>query len=573
MKKIVIILSIFVLVLSTCFADSITNNFPKEFKFVFSFDSSFLKKDFIIGNEFTKFISTVKSCLKDKYTLDFDNDVRRITFFTQNDKTFCYVTGKNNIKQVFSFSDLALKSIDNKFGETPKELSSLIDKDKNFIFINGKHILEFSGDVVATVTGRSSMKKMFTNIPEEAKKNNEAFRLLDGIKSLMCFYEDDSIQVEIKCDDSELSEQLMNYLETFRTLYSNNLQKDIDAYREKVKNSDFADFAIISTALYSHSKAKRLIDSIEINLGEDENIVCLKTKFDIAYIVRSVASIVLSKELGSDKFVKFVEAKEKANKSVCFSGQRNLLKMIKSIYNFYNKETPMTTLDEKKLLDFIEKNNYHPLEMPYYKKAKEIPDCEYYSEGDLTKDGYIVCKIHGSEKKPSTKAKSSVSSSSVSNSSSSNISNNTVTSNTSSKSSSSTSTSTLSQKQKHPESFDTRKYEPVKLPPIKNHPKAFVPEEVDLEPELDTINKTSESTNKPSITNNSQSMKSLYDYAKQLEKIGNKEAAAAVYELIIKSGGAEVIQKAHEDIPIIEAVDELKQIEKVFAHQKGSDGK
>ena len=64
---------------------------------------------------------------------------------------------------------------------------------------------------------------------------------------------------------------------------------------------------------------------------------------------------------------------------------------------------------------------------------------------------------------------------------------------------------------------------------------------------------------------------SLYDYAKRLEEAGNSEAAAAVYELIAKGGGAELIQKAHEDIPIIETVDEIKQIEGIFG--KGGDGK
>ena len=71
---------------------------------------------------------------------------------------------------------------------------------------------------------------------------------------------------------------------------------------------------MISAALYSHSKAKRFIDSVEIDLGEDESIVFLKTKFDIAYIVRSVASIVFSKELGSDKYIEFVTVKDKLAK-------------------------------------------------------------------------------------------------------------------------------------------------------------------------------------------------------------------------------------------------------------------
>ena len=70
-----------------------------------------------------------------------------------------------------------------------------------------------------------------------------------------------------------------------------------------------------------------------------------------------------------------------------------------------------------------------------------------------------------------------------------------------------------------------------------------------------------------------QYMQSLLDYAQQLEKDGNSEAAAAVYELISKGGGAELIQKAHIDNSAIEKIDEVEQIEAIFDNTKGGDGK
>ena len=75
-----------------------------------------------------------------------------------------------------------------------------------------------------------------------------------------------------------------------------------------------------------------------------------------------------------------------------------------------------------------------------------------------------------------------------------------------------------------------------------------------------------------SKTYDAQRMQSLLDYAKQLEEAGSSEAAAAVYELIAKGGGAELIQKAHEDIPIIKSVDEMEQIQDIFGGQRGGDG-
>ena len=74
-------------------------------------------------------------------------------------------------------------------------------------------------------------------------------------------------------------------------------------------------------------------------------------------------------------------------------------------------------------------------------------------------------------------------------------------------------------------------------------------------------------------THDSQNMQSLIKYAEQLEKAGNSEAAAAVYELIAQGGGAELIEKAHEEFPILSAADELGQFEAVFSHLKGGDGK
>ncbi|MBR3144703.1 MAG: hypothetical protein IKF53_02275 [Clostridia bacterium] len=74
-------------------------------------------------------------------------------------------------------------------------------------------------------------------------------------------------------------------------------------------------------------------------------------------------------------------------------------------------------------------------------------------------------------------------------------------------------------------------------------------------------------------TNGSQNMKSLIKYAEQLEKAGNSEAAAAVYELIAQGGGAELIEKAHEEFPAVKSADEIEQAEEVFDHLKGGAGK
>ena len=64
----------------------------------------------------------------------------------------------------------------------------------------------------------------------------------------------------------------------------------------------------------------------------------------------------------------------------------------------------------------------------------------------------------------------------------------------------------------------------------------------------------------------------LYDYAKRLEAEGNDDAAAAVYEIIIRNGGADFLTKAHEDNKLIKLNDEIEEVEDIFG-RKGGDGK
>ena len=90
MKKIIIVLSILVLSLSSCFAES-TNVLPKDTNYLFSFDYEWANKNLVIGNEFTKLISTLKTFCKNKFSLDFDKEVKRIIFFKKNDEYLCAI--------------------------------------------------------------------------------------------------------------------------------------------------------------------------------------------------------------------------------------------------------------------------------------------------------------------------------------------------------------------------------------------------------------------------------------------------------------------------------------------------
>ena len=404
MKKLIVIISVFILSLSACFADSI-KNFPKEPNFVFSFDTEWAKKTFFFGTESDKFISTIKNILQEKYSIDFDKDVNRIVFFKQNDEVLLSLSGKNTSKFIFSFTNNKIKPFDNNaFVEIPKELNSLIEKDKNFIYVDGKNLFNFAGEILSSIIPEMKyVARSFSEVPKEAKENNPAFELMEGINSLIVYFEDNDIRIEIKCADSDLSEQVMNYLETFRTLYSNNLQKYIDGFKEKLSKNTFVDFAMISAALYSHSKSKKFIDSIEVSLKEeDESVVSIKTKFDIAYIARSATSIKLSSMIGGN-IGDYTEARDAVNKKICFSTQRVIVKAVE-MYNLDNDKNQMTSLDISALV----KGKY------LNKITNEY--CDFHSEGDLSKDGYITCKVHGYDEEYSKVKNTTYSSTSSNNS-------------------------------------------------------------------------------------------------------------------------------------------------------------
>lgn len=73
-------------------------------------------------------------------------------------------------------------------------------------------------------------------------------------------------------------------------------------------------------------------------------------------------------------------------------------------------------------------------------------------------------------------------------------------------------------------------------------------------------------------TYDAQSVQSLTDYAKQLEDAGNSEAAAAIYELIAKYGGGDLIRKANEEIPVVKTNNEIEQFKRFISDSKGGNG-
>ena len=227
---------------------------------------------------------------------------------------------------------------------------------------------------------------------------------------------------KIRDKSNDSSKQGISDSETFKTLFVDNLPKDINELKGKLKNSSFIDCERFSILLYIHSKAKQIIDSIELSRKEDGSITFLKNK-DTESIFKFINLICLSVSMfaenddeeylsladlrkkrsktknENDEYSSLSDSSEKSSKpknedeeysdSTNLDDKRNKKKCFKiqQALEFYNMDhtTVMTTPDIPLLLK------------EHYIKKRDIPDtdCEYEAVGDVTTKGYINCKIHG----------------------------------------------------------------------------------------------------------------------------------------------------------------------------------
>ena len=68
-----------------------------------------------------------------------------------------------------------------------------------------------------------------------------------------------------------------------------------------------------------------------------------------------------------------------------------------------------------------------------------------------------------------------------------------------------------------------------------------------------------------------QNADSLREYAQRLEKAGNEEAAAAVYDLIAQGGSADIINNINENVPLFNAINELAYLDEIAYDLDGGE--
>ena len=400
---------------SSVFAESFLNNYPMQTFACICLDSVWCQR--FLGNtgkdnQSEKAFKEVAACLKEKFSVDLEKDLEQCGVFvvpgqggvgflgmvSGNFKTdnlislaqsfiprdkkeeikfeTVSVNGKelqsilaNKDKRVIFLKDgLLLITNDSTFNliknngitfaEAPKDVAQLMEKNKNFIYISKVAMMFLS----------------MLKLPPE---------LISGIDSIAAFMNDEAINVEITFNSQSSAEKMQTELENKRNEYNQNYLKDFEKNKKILADGELNKLSKTIGMMYSSSKSKEFIDAI--NLKVNGNILSITTKLEMTKIIPGIIGATTIFTLNNPNFE---AARKDARTKACFSNIRVLQGAVE-MYNMDNA-TMMSTLDMEELV-----KTHYIKHIP----DKPEPECEYESIGDLTQDGYVNCKFHGSPSK------------------------------------------------------------------------------------------------------------------------------------------------------------------------------
>ena len=413
MKKIIILVSIFLLQITSLFADSFTDNFPQPFFAFLTLDSKWANE--LLGytgreNETSKAYKEITSCLKERFSVDIENDLERCSVFVVPSISGAGIigvfTGKFNTNNLISM----IKSLLPKENQESVKLESLtingknvqalVENDNRLIFYNNETILFATNDVYqvlkqnsisfskapSDITDLIGNNKRFLYISKSAVMVLSMFGLPAGlvgnVNSLAVFIDNDNINIEMNFADSSSAEQMKSVLKNMIKEYSNSYSKEFDKQKKALDDIFVGDLSTKIFEMYNAAKGKDLIDSLNFNVKG--NNLSITTEANVLNIITGITGGFASAYAMSRRQSGGNPPFNRDIKAICHSNIRVLSGGVE-MYNM-DHSTMMSTLN----IDTLIKEKYikYPPQTP-------DPECEYYSEGDLAKDGFIACKKHG----------------------------------------------------------------------------------------------------------------------------------------------------------------------------------
>lgn len=417
MKKIIIFVTIFLLQISTLFADSLINNFPQPFFAFWSCDAKFANELFGYtdkDNEVAKAFKEVYACFKERFSIDLEKEFETISVFavpgTNGISGLGVFSGKFNTNNLVKTIKSILpkeKSEDIRLETTKindKEIQVIVYADKRIIFYNEETIL-FAPEGVYPLIGNNIT---FTKAPQDVAKLMEKNKrlvyipkasvmflsalnlppeLISGINSIAGFIDSDFVNIEMAFNDSNSANHMLTELKKMIKAYSDHYSNEFEKRKKSLDDVFVGDLSEQILGMYLAAKGKDFIDSLNFEIRGNNLVVTTKAEgFRILTgIVGSVASAFApGRGHGPGHGPGNPPSLGRDSKYACYSNIRVLTGAVE-MYNM-DHATMMSTLDT----DTLVKEHY----LKYPPKGPD-PDCEYYSEGDLIEDGIIACKKHG----------------------------------------------------------------------------------------------------------------------------------------------------------------------------------
>ena len=406
--------------LSDCYADQAAGVVclgNADAKYLFDLDGK--------ETETTKVTKAVIASIKKRFAIDLENQLEQIGFFViskpgsnvpqmsgqpgqmrpDSFEFVGYIGGnfepKNIVPLIKEMAEANKESI--KIGSISvngKKAQALFAKDFRLIFYSRKILLLCKESAVnlmenqsitfskapSSVEGLMERSDSFLYLGKEAAikiiSSEERLKVpgVELVESLSCYLQDGLMYGETGFKDEATAQKMMADVEKFNKDYLEIQTREYEMTKEALKNTSLENFLILIGKLYSSARNKDYIN--DLNISQKGSSIISSFPFDgYGKTMFTIAGVGIVAAMAIPNFQK---ARGSARQKACFSNIRVLTGAME-MYNM-DHNTMMHTLD----IDALVKGGY-------LKSAPTSPepDCEYYSEGDLTEDGVICCKRHG----------------------------------------------------------------------------------------------------------------------------------------------------------------------------------
>ena len=374
--------------------------------------------------ETTKVTKAVIATIKKRFAIDLENQLEQIGFFLiskPNDgvnnmpggpaqmqpdsfEFVGYIGGnfepKNIVPLIKEMAAANKESI--KIGSISvngKKAQALFAKDFRLIFYSRKILLLCKDSAVNLMENQSLTFSKAPSFVEGLMERTNSFLFLgkeaaikictaqmsniagvDNIESLSCYLKDGLIYGETGFKDEATAQNMMANIEKYTKDYLVIQEREFERAKEALKNTPLENLLSEIGKIYVSAKNKDFVNNL--NVSQKGCSIISSSPFDgYGKSMLAVAGVGVVAAMAIPNFKK---ARDSARQKACFSNIRVLTGAME-MYNM-DHNTMMHTLD----IDALVKGGY-------LKSAPTSPepDCEYYSEGDLTEDGVICCKRHG----------------------------------------------------------------------------------------------------------------------------------------------------------------------------------